>query len=77
MSTLNIFMSFGGFPDLVLGFVAFVFIAITLILFIVALLDLFNNSAPTNTKLLWLIVILIAPLLGSLIYLIWGKNQRF
>ena len=31
---------------------------------------------PTNTKLLWIIVILVAPVIGSLIYLLWGKDRQ-
>ncbi len=48
-----------------------------LLLLIYTLWDLFNRSLPINTKLLWLIVILIAPVLGSLIYLLWGRQGRF
>lgn len=76
MSPLSILLSMGGIPDFALGIVAFVLVAITIILFVIALMDLFKSSLPTNTKLLWLIVILIAPVLGSLIYLLVGRNQR-
>jgi hypothetical protein len=46
------------------------------LLFVITLMDLFNNMLPVNTKLLWLILILVAPILGCLIYLFWGKRQR-
>ena len=59
------------------GLFRFIFGVIWFILIVITLMDLFKSNLPTNTKLLWLIVILIAPVLGSLIYLIWGKNQRF
>lgn len=49
---------------------------IWIILMIYALLEVIKSTAPTNTKLLWIIVILVAPVLGSLIYLLWGKDQR-
>jgi hypothetical protein len=58
------------------GFFRFIFGVIWFILIVITLLDLFKSLLPTNTKLLWLIVILIAPVLGSLIYLFWGRNQR-
>ncbi len=70
MITLAIFIFIGGLFRFILGLLWF-------ILIVIALLDLFRSGLPTNTKLLWLIVILIAPVLGSLIYLLWGKNQRF
>lgn len=59
------------------GLFRFIFGVIWFILIVITLMDLFKSNLPTNTKLLWLIVILIAPVLGSLIYLLWGKNQRF
>ena len=59
------------------GLFRFIFGVIWFILIVITLVDLFKSNLPTNTKLLWLIVILIAPVLGSLIYLLWGKNQRF
>lgn len=55
----------------------FIFAVLWIILVVYALLDLFKSSLPQNTKLLWLIVILLAPVFGSLIYLFWGKTQRF
>ena len=57
------------------GLFRFVFAAIWLLLVVIALMDLFKSALPTNTKILWLIVILIAPGVGSLIYLLWGKYQ--
>ncbi|HYK77728.1 MAG TPA: PLDc N-terminal domain-containing protein [Daejeonella sp.] len=58
------------------GLFRFVFGVLWLILIVIALFDLFqNNTLKTNTKLLWIIVILIAPVFGSLIYLFWGKHQ--
>ena len=58
------------------SFFRFIFGIIWAILIVVTLMDLFKSILPTNTKLLWLIIILIAPIFGSLIYLFWGKYQR-
>jgi len=44
-------------------------------LIVVALMQVFNSTMPTNTKLLWLIVILIAPFIGSLIWFAVGRNS--
>jgi len=46
-----------------------------LALIVTALLQVFRSTMPTNTKLLWLIVILIAPFLGSLIWFAVGRNN--
>lgn len=69
MITLAILLFFGGF-------FRFIFGLIWVILIVVTLLDLFKSMLPINTKLLWLIVILVAPIFGSLIYLYWGKYQK-
>ncbi|NEU08968.1 hypothetical protein GZH53_11650 [Flavihumibacter sp. R14] len=69
MITLTILLFFGGF-------FRFIFGVIWVILIVVTLLDLFKSVLPTNTKLLWLIIILVAPIFGSLIYLYWGKYQK-
>lgn len=69
MTTLTILLYFSGFFQFIFG-------VIWIILVVAALLDLFKTDLPINTKLLWLIVILVAPIFGSLIYLYWGKYQR-
>ncbi|NQV74552.1 MAG: PLDc N-terminal domain-containing protein [Bacteroidetes bacterium] len=46
------------------------------VLIVYTLMDLLRSNLPTNTKLLWLIIILIAPFLGSIIYLIAGRNKQ-
>jgi hypothetical protein len=48
---------------------------ISLILTIVALVSCIQSAKPTNTKLLWVLIIIVAPLLGSLLWLLWGKDQ--
>ncbi len=40
-----------------------------------ALLQVFRSTMPTNTKLLCLIVILIAPFFGPLIWFAVGRNS--
>ena len=69
MMTLAVLVFFGGF-------FRFIFGLIWIILIVVTLLDLFKADMPTNTKLLWLIIILVAPIFGSLIYLYWGRYQK-
>jgi hypothetical protein len=58
------------------GLFRFIFGIIWFILLVITLMDLFKSGFPLNTKLLWLIVILLAPVLGCLAYLLWGKYQK-
>ncbi|WP_316830704.1 PLDc N-terminal domain-containing protein [Pedobacter aquatilis] len=36
-----------------------------------------NSGMGFSVKVLWFIIILLAPFLGSIIYLMWGKNKNF
>ena len=69
MITIATILFIGGLFRLIFGL-------IWALLFVITLMDLFNSVLPVNTKLLWLILILVAPILGCLIYLFWGKRQR-
>jgi hypothetical protein len=35
-----------------------------------------SNSLSTSQKFLWIIFILIAPYLGAIVYLFWGRKQK-
>jgi len=49
-----------------------------LALILIALYHISRNTAMVfPVKILWFIIILFAPFLGSIIYLIWGKNRKF
>ncbi len=41
----------------------------------------FNENLPQNTKLLWVVIVILIPLLGAMIYFLWGKpaakNKNF
>ena len=69
MITLATLLFIGGLFRFIFGIIWFIRLVVTL-------MDLFKSSLPLNTKLLWLIVILLAPVLGCLVYLFWGKHQR-
>lgn len=49
-----------------------------LILILISLYHISRNSGMSfSVKVLWFIIIIMAPFLGSIIYLIWGKNKKF
>ncbi|NEU08967.1 hypothetical protein GZH53_11645 [Flavihumibacter sp. R14] len=52
-------------------------VSFPLILTIYCLLDITRSSFqdPTN-KIIWAIIILLAPVIGALAYLIWGRQQK-
>ena len=54
-----------------------VFWLVNVVLFIWALINVIGTPMANSTnKLIWVLVILFLPLLGSLLWLLWGKNQE-
>lgn len=49
---------------------------VSLPLFIIALIDVLKHEFPGNDKLIWILVIIFFPLIGSILYLIIGKKAR-
>jgi hypothetical protein len=52
-----------------------------IILFIVllpllALVDLLTHQFPENDKLIWVLIILFLPILGSILYFLIGRDRR-
>jgi hypothetical protein len=48
---------------------------VVLVLDIIAIVDLFKNVKDTGKKVLWLILILILPLVGMVLYFLIGKKK--
>jgi hypothetical protein len=48
---------------------------IILILDIIAIVDLFKSANDTGKKILWLILILVLPLIGMVLYFVIGKKK--
>jgi len=48
---------------------------VVLVLDIVAIIDVLKSSVDTGKKALWIILILILPVLGMILYFLIGKKQ--
>ena len=48
---------------------------VTLVLYVVAIIDAVKSSLETSKKVLWIIVILILPILGAIIYYFVGRKK--
>ncbi|HTY45002.1 MAG TPA: PLDc N-terminal domain-containing protein [Patescibacteria group bacterium] len=48
---------------------------VILVLDIIAIVDLFKSAADTGKKVLWLILILVLPLIGMMLYFLVGKKK--
>ena len=70
-----IFINIGiGTPEIIILLFA---MGIPLILTVYCLLDITRSSFQDSTnKIIWAIIVLLAPVIGSLAYLIWGRQQK-
>ncbi|MBP9733488.1 MAG: PLDc_N domain-containing protein [Candidatus Omnitrophica bacterium] len=48
---------------------------ITVVLYVVALLQIVKSAASTGKKVLWAIVVLLFPIIGAVIYLVIGSKK--
>jgi phage shock protein C len=71
---MALFEGFGllGFPFLMLSFL--VFLVFVVILWIWAIVDCVGSSLKTEEKLLWIILVILVPFIGALLYFILAKR---
>jgi len=62
---------FGGGIILTLLVILFIFL-----LPLLALISALMSDFPGNEKILWVVIILLLPFLGSVLYFLIGRNQR-
>ena len=51
-------------------------ILFVLLIPLIVIIDILRNEFEGNNKLIWVLVVLFLPLLGSLLYLIIGSKQK-
>ncbi|MCM8568059.1 PLDc N-terminal domain-containing protein [Gramella jeungdoensis] len=54
----------------------FILIILTVVMVIWAIVDIFQKNLSLTEKLLWLIVIILAPIIGTLVYFLLGRRIR-
>lgn len=58
-------------------FIGMFFYVIPILIVVSALVDVLRNEFdPHQNKLIWVIVIILVPVLGSILYWVIGRNQR-
>lgn len=63
-----------GAAELIMLFIVMV---VPFALSVIALIDIFRSSFqdPTN-KVIWAVIVLLAPVFGALAYLLWGRKHK-
>lgn len=51
------------------------FALVPLVITICGLVSCIASEKPSNPKLLWIIIMILAPLLGPLLWFAWGRNN--
>lgn len=70
MGTIFLFLGgVGGWEILILLLIPFT-------LWLWALIDCLQSDFDNNNKLVWVILIILVPLLGAILYLAIGRNQK-
>ena len=57
-------------------FMILMFIGFVILIPLIALIDIIRNDFDGNNKLLWVLIVLFLPFIGSVIYFIIGRSQR-
>jgi hypothetical protein len=57
-------------------FIILLVLSLMIVLPILALVDILRSQFNGNDKLIWVLVILFLPVIGSILYLSIGKNQK-
>ncbi|GAA4407968.1 hypothetical protein GCM10023187_29220 [Nibrella viscosa] len=70
---MQLFIGLGG-AEILLGLL---FLGLVILLPLIALIDALRSRFQSDTaKLIWILVILFLPFLGSILYFIIGRKQR-
>jgi hypothetical protein len=65
-----------GVLEIILIVVTVIFLVLTII-WVVALLEILKSDfRNSNNKMIWLLVVLLVPFIGAIIYLLIGRGQR-
>ncbi|MES2239513.1 MAG: PLD nuclease N-terminal domain-containing protein [Bacteroidota bacterium] len=53
-----------------------IILLLSVIFWVYSLIDILRNSFRKNDKLIWILIVLFVPILGSVLYLSIGKKQK-
>ena len=57
--------------------IVFIFILLPSVFWIIALIDILKSDfRDTNGKIIWVLVVIFLPVIGSILYFLIGKSQK-
>jgi hypothetical protein len=72
MELLSVIMSMVGRGEIVMLLIPLVILVLT----IAALIDVLKHNFSGNDKIVWVIVVILIPIIGAILYFLIGKNQQ-
>ena len=62
--------------DIMMSSFMLIFIIFTFILYIYILIDILKHEFTGYNKIIWILVLFFFPILGAVLYLVFGRSQR-
>ena len=53
-----------------------IFVVFTFVLYIYILIDILKHEFTGYNKIIWILILIFFPVLGALLYLVFGRSQR-
>ena len=53
-----------------------IFVVFTFVLYIYILIDIIKHEFTGYNKIIWILVLIFFPILGAILYLVFGRSQR-
>ena len=53
-----------------------IFVVFTFVLYIYILIDIIKHEFTGYNKIIWILVLIFFPVLGAILYLVFGKSRR-
>jgi len=66
----------GFFGPIELIIILIISLIVFLLLPLIALVDILKSKFEANTKIIWVIVVIFLPVIGTILYFLIGKNQK-
>ncbi len=65
-----------GIQEIIVIFIGFLIPIAAFVLIIWALVDILKSEFTGSNKIIWVLVVLFLPLIGSILYFVIGKKQK-
>jgi hypothetical protein len=65
-----------GMTEIIMMLIYLAVVGLSIILWLSCLIDIIKSEFQGNNKIIWLLVVIFVPLLGMILYYIFGRKQK-